>query len=138
MRKLFLTICGLILLGTVRGVADAPTIETSPLGVRVVVTPRWREPLQHPTYPPPSTYRVTALVMVAGTNKVVAALHFEIAPGEAKSAEKSFNGVLVKIAANIDSNHEHVVVRVVGHRASALLFENQTDVWLADPPSPKR
>ena len=138
MQKLFLTICGLILLGTVRGAADAPMTETSPLGVRVVVTPRWREPLQHPTYPPPSTYRVTALVMVAGTNKVLAAPQLEIAPGESKSAERSFDGVLVKLAANIGSNHEHVVVRVVGHRASALLFEYQTDVWLADPPSPKR
>ena len=138
MHKLFLPICGLILLGTVRGVADAPTIETSPLGVRVVVMPRWREPLQHPTYPPPSTYRVTAIVMVAGTNKVFAAPQLEIAPGESKSAEKSFDGVRVKLTANIESTRERVVVRVVGYRASALLFENQTDVWLADPPSPKR
>lgn len=136
MRNLFIIVSGLALLGT-PATSRTPAISESPIGVRVTVTPKWQDPLQHPTYPPPSGYRVTALITVAGTNKAFAQPHVEIAAGGSGSSETAVGDCVVKLTASIDSTRERAFVRVRGYRQSTLLFESQVDVYLAAPPSLK-
>jgi hypothetical protein len=109
-------------------VANSPSLDLSKIAISV--TPTWKDPIQHPVYPGPDTYRVRVGAKRLGENHLVNLGSIEMRAGEEKDAEVQVGELTVRTIASINGSADDARVSVRGYQGERIVFQQDTHFWL--------